>query len=272
VVVIDTRRGPLRYRLAFWPTEDELRRLADGAGPATLVKVVQTTADLASHSRMLRRGHFRTQVIDLQQDADDIFRAMGKTCRYEIRRVGRDLERVRVARNETPVLEDFFVLYNNFVEHSGHIPPLSQRRFKEYSALSDVWVLYLDERPMCARLTLRDESLGRACMIFSPSRRFENAEDAKMTAQLSRHLQWSELMAYRDEGFRAYDLGGIGDGTSSIARFKMSFGGVRVEENSYLLGGRLGRLADSFEKARTRSWRRGHAPAPGPSATDSEGS
>lgn len=260
--IVDTRHGPLRYRLAFWPDPEQLRRLADGAGPATLVKVVQTTAVLPDHPRLIRRGRFRTQVIDLDRDPEAILADMGKTCRYEIRRVMKEEGRVRVARSEPAAMEDFFAMYNGFVRRSGHIRPLTRRRFREYAAASDVWVLYHDGRPACGRLVLRDPAVGRACMIFSPSRRHERDGDAGATARLSRYLLWAELQAYRSDGFRAYDLGGIGDGTSSIAWFKRSFGGVPVVENSYLLGGAVGRLADAAEKALTRTWQRTHARPP----------
>ena len=39
-----------------------------------------------------------------------------------------------------------------------------------------------------------------------------------------------------------YDFGGIGDGTSGIAKFKLSFGGKCIEENNYIFGGDLGRI------------------------------
>jgi hypothetical protein len=259
MVVIDTRRGPLKYRLAFWPDASQLAELAESAGPNTLIKVVQSTAELEGHPRMIRSGIFRTQVIDLGGAPDDVFAGMNKTTRNEIRGVGREGDQIRITRNEPTAMIDFFDMYNSFVRLSGHIRPLNRRRFREYAAVSDVWVAYRDEKAACGRLTLRDETLGRACMIFSPSRRLEEDGDAKITGRLSRYLLWSELEAYRAEGFHAYDLGGIGDGTSSVARFKLGFGGERVQENSYLLGGPVGRAADRFEKFRTRSWQRSHA-------------
>jgi lipid II:glycine glycyltransferase (peptidoglycan interpeptide bridge formation enzyme) len=262
MVTIESHRGPLNYRLVFWPDQEELTALADGVGFTSLVKVVQTPGEASGHPHLIREMPFRTQVIGLQRDPEEIYGDMDRTCRYHIRKVRRELDRVRVARNEEQVIDDFFVLYNDFVKASGHNLRLKRKRYKEYAAVSDVWVLYWDGRAMCGRLDLRDEQMKRARLIFSTSRRLESEEDAKVTAQLNRYLMLEELLAYRHEGFDLYDLGGIGDGTNSVARFKLSFGGSRNAENRYLLGGGLGRLADSSEKLVTSLWRRTHGHAP----------
>ena len=55
-------------------------------------------------------------------------------------------------------------------------------------------------------------------------------------------------MAYKDDGFDTYNLGGISNGQRSdaegIDRFKLGFGGDVVEEHTYLCAGipSLGRL------------------------------
>ena len=116
MIEIGTRYGPLSYRMAFWPDEEELRRLADQIGAFDLTRVVQTEAGLETHRNLMRRNVFHTQVIDLTQGTDAILGNMRKTCRYEIRRVGREPDRVKVDRNRPEVLRDFLALYNDFVK------------------------------------------------------------------------------------------------------------------------------------------------------------
>jgi lipid II:glycine glycyltransferase (peptidoglycan interpeptide bridge formation enzyme) len=72
---------------------------------------------------------------------------------------------------------------------------------------------------------------------------------------LNRYLHWSEIGRYRAEGIETYDLGGIGDGSNSIARFKLSFGGAVVREYNYVLASPLAaagyRVKALIERCRT---------------------
>jgi hypothetical protein len=85
-----------------------------------------------------------------------------------------------------------------------------------------------------------DEDSERVRMIFSPTSRLVSREDAQLSGMLNRYLHWQELLSYKARGIKFYDFGGIGDGSSTIARFKLSFGGFRAQDYSYVFSGALG--------------------------------
>ena len=55
---------------------------------------------------------------------------------------------------------------------------------------------------------------------------------------MNRWLHWREMLHYRDAGYATYDFGG-GSSSSSIGRFKLSFGGVIEEGHSVAVEGSL---------------------------------
>ncbi len=99
--------------------------------------------------------------------------------------------------------------------------------------------------------------IGRARLLYSASRRFDDRETSRLSGTLNRFLHWHEICAYREEGFSTYDLGGIKDDKSNgITQFKMSFGGDVVKEHTYLCAGIpwVGRTARAlFEKTVKRA-------------------
>jgi hypothetical protein len=115
--------------------------------------------------------------------------------------------------------------------------------------VSDVWVIYFDERPIAGRLLVRDDTVKRVRMVLSPTSRLAGEEDARLSGTLNRYLHWHELMTYKDQGMQLYDFGGVGDGSSTIARFKLSFGGFRTQDYSYVFAGALGIIAYKFYKS-----------------------
>jgi len=238
MVVVDGSRFLWRKRLVFFPTEQQVEEILAGISCNEIVSVRQCARPLARTSGRIDQEVFGTSWLDLRKDLEALYAEMdSKSCRYEIRKAEKLRERIRVSRNDSTTREDFLRLYNRFVELHGHTRRLSRRRLEDYCKTSDIWVLYLGGRPMAGHLLVRDVANRRVRLIFSATARLNSKQEAGVCGALNRLLHWEEMQAYKAEGMETYDFGGIGDGTSSVARFKLSFGGQKVEEYSYVFAG-----------------------------------
>ncbi len=243
VIVVEGRRWIWKDKLVFFPNEDELLDLVQGLASNALVRVRQTTVEFKSHPNLIQRTLFRTSHIDLRKGLESIYQEMdSKSCRYEIRKVKKVSDRLQIHVNDVRVFEDFLELHNDFVRLKGHTGPLAERRFQQYLPVSDVWVVYFDGRPVAGHLLIHDNCVKRVRLIFSATVRLRSPEAAKLSGPLNRYLHWHELKFYKSKAIEIYDFGGIGDGSSSVAKFKLSFGGFRVAENSYVFAGTLGNI------------------------------
>jgi hypothetical protein len=119
--------------------------------------------------------------------------------------------------------------------------PVNRAALERYADCSDIFVAHLDDQGICGHVNLRDEQGGRERLLFSASRRFEDKEMARLAGILNCYLHWHEMLSYKEEGFRVYDLGGIALGEKpdamGIDRFKSGFGGQTVIEHNYLCAG-----------------------------------
>lgn len=243
MVVIEQKKLLLRDRLVFFPSREELERLTE-LSPMEIVRVSQSREHLPSYSTPVSEKVFLTTCIDLTREIDAIHHDMDdKSCRYEIRRATKLAHRLAITRNDAQSCEHFFALYNQFVSWKGHTKPLSRARFQAFCEVSDVWLITIDGIPACGHLVLRDGSVGRARLIFSASARFQDSEVSRCSGALNRYLHWNEIQAYKSEDMHWYDFGGLQTGASPIDKFKLSFGGGILEEQSYVLAGALGRMA-----------------------------
>ena len=137
-----------------------------------------------------------------------------------------------------PSRADFFELYNKFVEWKGYTKPISARRYERYLQIGDVMVAYLDGVPVAGHLLVADPEASRVRLVFSASARFDEGGPAERVGPVNRWLHWREMLHYRDAGYATYDFGG-GSTSSSIGRFKLSFGGVIEEGHVVTVEGSL---------------------------------
>src|SRR5262249_1094740 len=136
-----------------------------------------------------------------------------------------------------------------------HSERLSDHRLDAFKPVSDVFVAYLDGRPVCGHLLLRDERLKRVGALLTASTRLNANEPAILVSSLNRWLHWYEMKLFKGEGIDVYDFCGVGTDTpekASIAYFKKSFGGKQVTEHNYVLA----RVAGKAAVAAFYAWRR----------------
>lgn len=225
----------------FFADLGESRRIVERVAPNEVVRLRHALADLRSLGLRAPVSETRTPRIDLTRDPDALLADMNKTCRRHIRLAERMRDRIAIEAGEGAA-RDFLGLYNRFVSWKGYTHPMSRRRYRDYRAVSDVLVAYLDGEPFVGHVNMRDEQTRRVRMTFSASDRGDDQERRRLAAWVNRYLHWHEFLRYKDNGFEVYDFGGVGDGTGSLDRFKLSFGGEVEAGQACVVAGSLTRL------------------------------
>jgi hypothetical protein len=239
-VIIAERKlfGVLPYTTVFFPGAEAMSDIAGRLGTVHLARFFWSSVHAAPPSYVVRRTPTSTVCVDLTKTCDDLWSGLVKNCRNEIRSAERLGDRVRIVRNNSTARDDFLAIYANFARGKDGVAALNSRLLQRYQDHIGWFVAYLDDRPMCGHVFLEDLGLGRTRLLFSASLRLQEPQTARLCGNLNRLLHWHEIRTYRDDGFVTYDLGGISeDLREGIARFKTSFGGETVTENTYLCAG-----------------------------------
>jgi lipid II:glycine glycyltransferase (peptidoglycan interpeptide bridge formation enzyme) len=251
MVTLDRRlRHLVRYRLVFFPTPAVVDEVTEHLGRSWMARLLAADVERAKGTCVVRHDVTATSCVDLTQELRSIFGAMQASTRNKINKAERMSGRIAVERNGPRANANFLELYADLARtKSGQITHVDGAVLDRYSQCSDIFLIYLDGKPLCGHINLRDNNIGRTRLLFTATGRFVDHETARVGAILNCYLHWKEMGAYKEEGFQTYDLGGISRNenpeTSGIDRFKLGFGGKIVEEHDYLCAGvpMLGRAA-----------------------------
>lgn len=273
MVIIDRNLGGIvPYRAVFFPTDETLTELTERTKPTQMARLFWTATELRNANRVVRHEKTATVCIDLSGTLEALSKGVAKNTRYEIRQAEKLGDRIRIERNGPELTDKFLALFNDFVRSKPEVAAINHSMLRRYEAHADIFMAYLDGNPVCGHVLLRDVEIGRARLLYSASRRFDDRETARLSGTLNRFLHWHEICAYREERFSAYDLGGIKeDKADGIAQFKMSFGGDVVKEHTYLCAGIpwVGRTAQALLENVVKRYRR-RSPRVGSSNRDLE--
>jgi hypothetical protein len=226
----------LRYRKFWFPSRAQAMEISKSLRPNDVVRffAVSPAPDTLPH--LVEQYKMRTVWINLSAGPDAVLSGMKrKSCRYEIRRAEKMLGRVAIEIGSEKANRDFLAVYNDLTRTKG-LPGLRARWIQDNSAHCETLVLYLDGKPLCGHLLLRDPETSIVRLLYSGSRRLESPEDAAACGALNRYLHWQEMQRYHAQGFMTFDFGGLGH-PESIARFKLSFGGTVLTQHFCLLSG-----------------------------------
>ena len=273
MVIIDRNLGGIvPYRAVFFPTDETLTELTERTKPTQMARLFWTATELRNANRVVRHEKTATVCIDLSGTLEALSKGVAKNTRYEIRQAEKLGDRIRIERNGPELTNKFLALFNDFVRSKPEVAAINHSMLRRYEAHADIFMAYLDGNPVCGHVLLRDVEIGRARLLYSASRRFDDRETARLSGTLNRFLHWHEICAYREERFSAYDLGGIKeDKADGITQFKMSFGGDVVKEHTYLCAGIpwVGRTAQALLENVVKRYRR-RSPRVGSSNRDLE--
>jgi hypothetical protein len=225
----------VRYRKFWFPNHAQAMEISRSLRPDDVVRLFAVSPALDNLPHLVERYMMPTVWIDLSAGPDSLLNGMKKkSCRRMIQRAEKMLGRVAIETGSEKANRDFLSVYNNFTRAKG-LPALSQHWIAENSTHCESLVLYLDGEAVCAHAVLLDPETGIVRPLYSGSRRLESEEQATACGALNRYLHWHEMQRYHAQGFTTYDFGGLGQ--ASIARFKLSFGGIVLTQHYYLLSG-----------------------------------
>jgi lipid II:glycine glycyltransferase (peptidoglycan interpeptide bridge formation enzyme) len=250
VVTIDRRLGRLLpYRVAFFPTAEYARHAVGELEPRGMARLIAADVNVAVASCVIRSGINATTCIDLNRPLEELRGRAHSGTRNKLGKAEKLLGRIEIVRNGPTAKHEFVALYQSLVNAKGsQVLPLNAGILDRYTDCSDIFIAYLDGTAICGHVNLRDDDISRSRLLYSASKRFDDAETARLSGILNCYLHWHEIVAYKDAGFDTYDFGGLSNGQRSSAegidRFKLGFGGDVVEEHTYLCAGipSLGRL------------------------------
>jgi lipid II:glycine glycyltransferase (peptidoglycan interpeptide bridge formation enzyme) len=243
------------YSTVFFAARKDLELITDTLRTTQIARFFWTATKLEPRSRIIHRQVTATVGLDLRKAPDELWQSIAKNGRNEIRSAERLGDRVAFEHNGPFTRERFLAIYNQFARGKGGVAPLDDRRLRRFGEHADIFVAYLDGRPMCGHVCLLDPVDGRARLLYSASRRLEDQATSRLCGHLNRLLHWREIVGYRERGLTTYDLGGIReDPNDGIARFKTSFGGEIIKEYTYLCAGSpvVGAAAGYFRDALRR--------------------
>jgi len=248
MVVVQTPRGLFQVIDVYYPELEEATGIAEDLALNEIVYLRQASDRLPTNRLAVRYRRFETTLLDLTRSTDELFSGFGRHCRNKVRKTDRTRDKIEVRRNDGQAYRDFLQIYNEFVAAKKYAEKLSDQRFGAIKPFADVLVAYFEGRPMCGHVVIRDPSRRRVGLVWSASTRLKGEDAPRLVGSLNRWLHWYEMQLYKLEGMHAYDFGGVGTETpetSSIAAFKLEFGGIRVVEHNYIIARSTGRAAIS---------------------------
>ena len=251
-MVVVEHRKPLgvTLRQAYFPDRRELDTLVVGMSARTMLRVRHSNVVASAHPWLVQRSPCSTGLIDLTRGADSILGRMSRTTRRLVQRAAALGERITITCNDPASLPVYRRLHNTFVRHSGHATPMSERELAEWMRVADLFMLYLDGRPLIGHINVPDRGIGRVAGQFEASARQQlSPEEASVVGMCNRYLYWAEMKHYIGLGLTWYDVGGLRGQDDPITQFKLSLGATRIEEQFYTFAGPAIRLALRVNRA-----------------------
>lgn len=246
MIVVETDRGPFRVADIYYAQPSEVQNLGSKLTLNQIIHLRQASEPVAIRRFLVKYEPWISLHVDLRCNVGKLFGDMDRTCRYQVKKAERIRDRIEVRRNTSTANRHFLELHNSLAALKRHTETLSERRLAAIEPFADVIVAYFEGRPVCSHVMLRDEGLRRVGLIWSASTRLNGEEMPSLVSSINRWLHWDEMCRYKAEGMHVYDFGNTGTQTSSqaaVTRFKLSFGGARVNEHNYLITRSVGRVA-----------------------------
>ncbi|TFW16752.1 GNAT family N-acetyltransferase [Massilia arenosa] len=198
---------------------------------------VEATADVVLYLQSAQRTspravEFRTCVVDLGFDRDDLLSRMRKQVAYEIRRADQRDSASFVIEDQPngAAIDTFLAFYNEFA-FAKRIRPGNSLKLKALAAAGGLRLVaasHSEHGLMAAHAYICDGT--RARLLYSAARRDEQIR--QLTGRINKLLHWRMINHFKSSGFKVYDFGGISGSRElqSIDEFKLSFGAVVMTE------------------------------------------
>ncbi|EDL65261.1 peptidoglycan bridge formation glycyltransferase FemA/FemB family protein [Bacillus sp. SG-1] len=177
---------------------------------------------------------FRTLVINLEKDDEEIFDEIGKSTRYKIKRAEREgVEYSEINNPSDKEIQTFTETFNQFAKKKK-IQPCNPKKLKACRDKNAfiITMAKVEEDILCFHGYTFDGQ--RAIMLYSAS--FRDSHDAaqkNLIGRANRFLHWQSILSFKAKGGKWYDFCGLSlneNGHQGINKFKKGFGGIEADE------------------------------------------
>lgn len=180
-----------------------------------------------------------TKVIDLISTPDELLAQFKKNTKYEIKRAEKDGVRFEIEGN----VESYLSFYNAFAKSKKNYKEVPLLKKSDIECLTGNLIItkaVFENETLVMHSYLIDKYIKRARLLNTSSLfRYENNIQKKgLIGRANRFLHFQDMVYFRNEGFKIYDMGGYAYNTNDsekkrISEFKDSFGGELIEESAY---------------------------------------
>jgi len=164
VIIKQNLWGVVPFTRAFFPMESSIDGLLARLKPNELARLFWTAADREPGGQIVARESSTAVCVDLRKSEEALWSACHRGSRYHIKRAQQVMDHVTISRNGAQATAAFLEIFNEFARVKDHVSPINARILNYYAPHSDIFVIFLDGKPMCGHAVLRDsESRVRAC-------------------------------------------------------------------------------------------------------------
>ena len=194
---------------------------------------------------------FHTLMSDLTMEEEDLFSAIHKNVRYEIRRNQKEEVAYRMYSSKEilenkELMDKFAAMYEAMYAEKGMKQSLNKEQMMLY-AKEDclmISVMLMGEEAAVMHSYIVEQDQVRLLHSVSEFRREDM--DANFIARCNKRLHWEDFCYFKREGRKEYDWGGVSslENPNGIDAFKFKFGGSPLTYyNQYAAGSLLGKIA-----------------------------
>lgn len=173
---------------------------------------------------------------DLSLTEDVLLQQFSSTCRNEVRRSIKD----GIICSEQKNIDEYISFFNDFASQKA-INGVDAKRVASYGDNFIVFKAELGDEVLAMHSLLVDYDASIVLLLTSANARFDDSKKRTIIGRANRHLHYHEMLYFKGLGFKIYDWGGIAEeeavainpGLKGVNDFKLSFGGVRMENIIY---------------------------------------
>lgn len=185
-------------------------------------------------------------ILNLTNSDEELFNSIRKNVKYEINRCYKEnvmctvLTPTELINNNEELLQ-FEKMYNKMYKEKNLSTRLDMNLVKRYldNNLLCLTKSYLEGKTLSYHAYLNDTKTTR--LLYSCSDFRGDKEESALIARANKFLHWEDIKYFKSLGISVYDFGGIHsfDNPNGIDKFKMAFGGDRIEYYNITLGNNL---------------------------------